>query len=535
MWHMPEKHVKDYKEIYDFANKQNDTQLKLFSEILYHISQIRTAYHKQGVESDTYKVHTKEIKKLFIRLKNDNEQYLYSYALMLYARVIDFTGNHTDAFEYKIRAYDYYSNYTIEEYPPKAIHLNSLGGSYFKFRDFHSSAKIMKDVIDEQQYDNNYFTSLNTYGLCYRNLRIWDTAEEYCKKLYKEASEHNSIEWQLIAILNLGHTYYRAGDIEKAEHYFISAYEFAHKHGYKYGITESTSTLARIALARKQFQKAKELALEGTRVHTDNDRWYFLYFIDAQWLYEVLANVYEYEGNYTKAYLYMDSLLMVVDSNSANRLVNLSNAIQTKTELLTEKYLLEKENTQAAKDKNKQIRYLALAGIFVLLLISFLLINRLIIKRRQLEAEKEAAETKLKASRNELSNYTTRLQEKNTLLEKFSQELENYKEAATQQDKNEILLRLQQSTILTDDDWVTFRNLFEQVHTGFLKRLKEKVPDLTPGEIRFMVLSRMELSTKEMAGILGVGASTIRKYRHQVRNKLGLPEDGSIEEAVDLI
>lgn len=532
---MPESHLQDYEELLHFSQKQNDEQLQLFSEIIYHNSRLRNAYDKKGIESNSYKKYAKEIKELLNRLKANNEQYLYPYALMLYSRVLDFMGNFTDAFEYKIRAYDYYSHYTIEEYPPKALHLNSLGGSYFRFRDFHSSAKIMKDVIDQQQYDNNYFTSLNTCGLSYRNLRIWDTAEVYCKQLYKEATEYKSQEWQLIAILNLGHTYYRAGDTTKAEKHFISAYEFAHRHGYKYGITESTSTLARIALSRKQYDKAKRLALEGTRIHVDNERWFFHYVIDAEWLYEVLADIYREEGNYKKAYLYLDSLLMVVDSNSANRQVNLSNAIQTKTELLTEKYLTEKDNTIAAKQKHKRTRYLAIAGILVVLVVSILLINRQIIKRRQVEAEKRAAETKLRASKNELKNYTTRLQEKNMLLEKFSQELENYKEAATQQDKNEILLRLQQSTILTDDDWITFRNLFEQVHSGFLKRLKDKVPDLTPGEIRFMVLSRMELSTKEMAGILGVGTSTIRKYRHQVRNKLGLPEDGSIEEAVDMI
>ena len=80
-----------------------------------------------------------------------------------------------------------------------------------------------------------------------------------------------------------------------------------------------------------------------------------------------------------------------------------------------------------------------------------------------------------------------------------------------------------------------FRNMFEEVHSGFLYKLKHQLPDLTPGEVRFMVLSKLKLSTKEMANILGVGASTIRKYKHQVRNKLGLPEDGSIDEVIDLL
>lgn len=537
MWQagqIPDSAINRYKDIRDFAERENDKQLRMHADLLYRMSLLCNAYNSEEV-TEQYNKYTEDILALINTLKKRDDKYLYTYSLLLYSNLLDRKNNLTSAFEYKLRAYDKYIDYTQEEFPNKPSYISSLGGSYYRFRDFHSSAKCMKAAIEYKEYDNNYFTSLNTFALCYRNLHNWDTAEFYFNRLYQESVEKNNLEWQLIATLNLGHTYYRSGRIDKSYKYFTNAYEFAQKHNYNYGVTESTSTLARIALQRKEYDKAKELALIGTYVHRGFPGWYYHYSVDAQRLFEVLADIYEHEGNYKLAYRYMDSLLMVVDSTSLYRQLNFATAIQTKSKLLTEKYLREKENAALAHNRQKQTRYLAIAGVVIIILISVLLINRQRIKRRQIEAEKLATETKLRASKKELHNYTGHLQEKNKLIEKFSRELENYKEAATQQDKNEVLLRLQQSTILTDDDWLTFRTLFEQAYPGFLQRLKEKVPDLTPGEIRFMVLSKLQLSTREMAAILGVGTSTIRKYRHQVRNKLGLPEDSNIEDIAGTI
>src|SRR5690606_15006346 len=94
------------------------------------------------------------------------------------------------------------------------------------------------------------------------------------------------------------------------------------------------------------------------------------------------------------------------------------------------------------------------------------------------------------------------------------------------------VLQLQQSTILTDEDWVQFRTLFEQVHAGFLQRLKEKYPDFTPAEMRFVSLAKLHLSTKEIAAALGVSSQSVRTNWYRIRKKLHLPDSYTIEELV---
>jgi DNA-directed RNA polymerase specialized sigma24 family protein len=102
-------------------------------------------------------------------------------------------------------------------------------------------------------------------------------------------------------------------------------------------------------------------------------------------------------------------------------------------------------------------------------------------------------------------------------------------------EQTEALSQLRRSAILTDEDWESFRENFDKVHTGFLIRLKAKIPDLSPAETRFLALAKLQLSNKEMAALLGVTADAMRLTRFRLRKKLNLTEDGSLEELVNSI
>ncbi len=98
-----------------------------------------------------------------------------------------------------------------------------------------------------------------------------------------------------------------------------------------------------------------------------------------------------------------------------------------------------------------------------------------------------------------------------------------------------MLEKLQQSILLTEENWDEFKALFEKVHKGFFTRLKEKLPGLSPADVRFIALSKLNYSNKEMATMLGVGAGAIRQHRSRLRRKLNISEDASIEEIASSI
>lgn len=85
---------------------------------------------------------------------------------------------------------------------------------------------------------------------------------------------------------------------------------------------------------------------------------------------------------------------------------------------------------------------------------------------------------------------------------------------------------LYDNRILTDSDWEMFKKRFEQLHPGFILRLRARFPELSSGEERFFLLVKINLNGQEIASILGITANAVKKSRQRLRKRLGLaPED----------
>jgi DNA-binding CsgD family transcriptional regulator len=152
-----------------------------------------------------------------------------------------------------------------------------------------------------------------------------------------------------------------------------------------------------------------------------------------------------------------------------------------------------------------------------------------------LTLEKQHMEEELTNAKKILDNYTESMLRKNEMLEQFTIELNKLKSLKSKElyeEKIEQMDLLNKSTILTEDDWNKFKELFEQVYDSFFTRLREKLPDLSQAEIRLACLIKLKLSTKEIAGILGVSPNTIKTTRYRLRKKLNMLEETSLEDII---
>ena len=83
--------------------------------------------------------------------------------------------------------------------------------------------------------------------------------------------------------------------------------------------------------------------------------------------------------------------------------------------------------------------------------------------------------------------------------------------------------------ILNEDDWLRFKALFDSVYPGFFHTLRNRVPDITQAEQRMAALSKLKLTTKEAANLLGVSPNTVYTTRRRLRMRLGLEQDGDLD------
>lgn len=448
--------------------------------------------------------------------------------------------NYTLAFEHFINAYNIATQLAQKDFPDKKQLLVGLGNRYYTIGDYEKAKRILleADSLDHPWDKFVTYNEENTLGLIYRSFGYYDTAINYFEQSKKHALADGNKVWAAIASGNIGICYYQQQDYNKAipllEEDIKSS--FSTNKAMDNGIN-SLLILADIHLHQNDLTSvAADIRLAQQYLDSCRDK-----VKPLGMLYPVMAQYYFKTGDYKTAYYYQDSAATYKDILYERDNIYKLAKVEHKKDL--EKVDTEIKRLSAEKKLLSFTRNGLLIGIVLLFIITGLIINRQRLKHHLKQvamlAKKVQAEHDLKAATQELENFTRHLQKKNLLIEQSGQEIERLRKVLdttdSEHETNEVLQQLYSATILTDEEWTKFKVLFEQVHKGYLQRLKSKMPELTPADTRFIVLSKLNLSNKEMAGILGVQADTIRSYKHRLRRRFDLPEDASVKDFVDSI
>lgn len=141
----------------------------------------------------------------------------------------------------------------------------------------------------------------------------------------------------------------------------------------------------------------------------------------------------------------------------------------------------------------------------------------------QLRTDKLQAEIDFKNQ--QLASSMMHIVQKNEVLNKIKEEAELLKKYIKEpQAEKEIrkLISLLSDDERLDDDWENFAYYFDQVHTDFLRRLKQKYPKLSPKDQKLCAYLRMNLTTKEIAPLLNISVRGVEISRYRLRKKLDL-------------
>lgn len=474
----------------------------------------------------------------------DREQYPEYCAVVMHYLGQNYYGkkrNYTLAFEHFINAYTIASRLAQKKFPDKQQLLVYLGNRYYTIGDYTKAQQVLleADSLVHPWDRSMVYNGKNTLGLIYRTWSQYDKAIRCFEQSRTAALADGNKVWAAIASGNTGICYYLQQDYSRAvplleediKSSFSNAGEAADN-----GI-HSLMILANIHLSRKAFSEVDSyIQLAQRYLDSCRDKMKAL-----SMLYPLMASYYYEKGDYKAAYSYRDLAALYKDSlNSRDHIYKLAQV----------EYRKDREKAEAKLSRlnaEKKLLFITrnglIIGLIMLIMITVLIINRQRLRHhlRQVEilSKKVQAEHDLSAATKQLEHFTKHIQEKNLLIEQSGREIEKLRASLDagypQEETTEVLQQLYKATILTDEEWHNFKLLFEQVHKGYLQRLREKMPELTPADTRFMVLSKLNLTNKEMAGILGVQSDTIRSYKHRLRKRFNLGEDENIKEFVDSI
>lgn len=173
----------------------------------------------------------------------------------------------------------------------------------------------------------------------------------------------------------------------------------------------------------------------------------------------------------------------------------------------------------------------------------YLLIQRKI--RKQMERMEDEKEKELLTLRNEqleasillkskeLATYSLLESSRNRVFLRLKEELSRIryeKEGNLSKTDYEALQSIIREGEFSENSWAHFYDNFDLIHKSFFRTLRHRHPDLTTNDLRICAYLRLNMSTKELADIMGVTLKGAEAAKYRLRKKLSLPSDISISE-----
>lgn len=519
---------------------RNSDSTSAFAEIA-SMKNFAITHHDQDLEleSDLMKAyyltfwHKAQDKRIIAMLQNLAAKAVEQHDIQISARTYkvladyywDDRRNYELAFQTFIKEEHFLNQLTNAEFPDKGYALITIAHAYYNFSDYKKALSFLQQVLALKFNPDIHAgrnSALNTTGIIYRIQGNLDSSDHYFRRVIRKESEDNYRLWAAIAKGGLGENAYLRGHFEEAMPLLQASIDEAVIQK-DFGLAaESLITQANIHLKHNAIGRAEQLAQTARRylgvAAPDRYKHY-------QDLYSIFVKVSAAHGKAGLAEVYLDSALFAKDS--LTRLYNEKLMMRAHQRM----ELQELHNKMEKAESDQKLKVIERNVLLILVLLvaagaAYVYQNQ----RKRHQQAQLLKELEIRQKEQELENATLQL---NEFARNISEKSKQIEALENKQDLNtEALILLRESTILTQEDWDYFKKLFGKVHGDYLHRLREKLPDLTQAEIRFIALSKLGLGYQEMSVTLGISSHAVRTTKYRLLKKIGVHDDGSLEELV---
>ena len=440
----------------------------------------------------------------------------------IYADHCRAAGKTETALFYYLKSAELMENPGIGNFNNKKQHVyGSIGDLYFQMQEYAQAIKYVNEAIAIAGQGGDV-SILNTLGLCYQRMGNYDSAVYWYKSGLVMAAKNNDAVWTGIVNGNIGTVYFEQKQDEKALPLLWNDYN----NTIQAEANSAGNTLHRIALIYLRKNKTDSALLLARRA------WQIIqagrpanpFFVRN--IYGAVSEVFKKMGNTDSAFYYGDIYHHINDSINQAIARNRADVVQTRLDF-------EKTSNRITilineKQAEKTRRNLLLAGIILLLITGWLYFRwqrqRSYSKEQLLLYQKQMAEADVKNAREKLEEFTQHSIHKNELIEKLQEQL--------QQQNMQVNEELLNQSILTENDWLRFKDMFDKANPGFISQLQAIAPGITTAETRFAALTRLKLGNKHIASMLGIGADAVRKTKSRLRQRLHIVSENGLEDFI---
>jgi DNA-binding CsgD family transcriptional regulator len=147
------------------------------------------------------------------------------------------------------------------------------------------------------------------------------------------------------------------------------------------------------------------------------------------------------------------------------------------------------------------------------------------------QLKNEKLQVEIEHKNTELASSAMNLVRKMEILSRLKEDLIQYK-TNMDSDKGgkefQKIIRVLDKELDHDSEWEQFVMHFDNVHTNYLKKLKDHCPDLTASELKLAAYLRLNLTTKEIAQLMNISIRGVETSRYRLRKKLELTNETNL-------
>lgn len=364
----------------------------------------------------------------------------------------------------------------------------------------------------------------------YQDQELFEEALKLINRQIEIARAENSRFLEAQGLANLAELYQAQDNLEQSNQYFLEARSIYAEIGYSESHLITSNKLARNYIEQDRFTKAIKVSRETLeQVKTSGS------LEQEKFALEVLIQAYVQQEDYQNAFRMQEERSAVKDSLYDSEQEKQIAEMQARYE--TEQKEQEIALLEAKQERARLLRNALIAGLVLLVIIGILIYNRqrMKIKKNQTDLENTLLKEKqlkkdLKFRNKQLTTHSLHLVQKNETMKDLKDHISELKNKQNGNVDRELqnLENLVDYSFNLDEDWEQFRLYFEEVHSGFFDILKERYPDLTSNELRLSALIKLNLTSKEIAAIMGITSDSVKTARYRLRKKLDMETEENL-------
>lgn len=492
--------------------------------------------HIEIVQNNMFRALENYLKAAAAFISYDDKERL-TIAYLLLGNVSFTLGNYPNALDYYQKGLVIADSMNLIDFLPDFY--NNLGELNIRLEDYNAAIISFDKGLTIRQDANDYEGAaliLVNVGRAYTLLDDYEKASEYLRDahLYYVKTSHNE------GLFNVYDSYAslerRKGNYSKAIEYYNEGHFYLLKIGSEYLGPMSSYNVAFHTnigvcyLKNSNYSMSEVNLLKGFGIAEETGQIEYLK-ITA----EYLSQLYELSNKPQKALKFNKAFKLYADSISRDE--NIKRLTQIEMQFDFDKKIRQREMEQAQQlsiQKRKELIYIMISsGIFLALIILFLLFRLQKYKVRKITLERASLLDDLDYKNKELTTNVMYLLKKNEFIISVSDKLKKSRYDFKPENRkiiDDLIRDLEFSS--KENIWKDFEIRFQEVHAEFYQKLTSKFPDLSPNELKLCAFLRLNMSTKEISTITFQSPKSISMARFRLRKKM---EIGSYDNLVSYL